>query len=408
MRRRVVITGLGVLTSLGIGKDAFWDALVHGKSGIRKISTFDTSHLRSHIAGEINGFDPLEYIDRKEVATIDRVCQFSIAASELAVRDSRIRLDKDAGVVVGTGLGGIITDDAQHQIYHAKGPRFVHPLTIPMSMYNASACHISQRFGIKGPGFTLSTACSSGTHAIGEAYRLIKDGYADVNIAGGSEATLSQGIFSAWCAMRILSRRNDTPEQACRPYSKDRDGMVLGEGAGFVILEELSRALKRDAPIYAEIIGYGSSYDASHLTAPDVHGQAMAIDKAIRGAEIRPEEVDYINGHGTGTSLNDKIETDSAKMIFGQSVYSIPMSSIKPQIGHTLGASGALGLIASCLSLRDNLIPATINYTEPDPECDLDYVPNTARKANLNIVMTNSFGFGGNNGVLVTRRFTPA
>jgi 3-oxoacyl-[acyl-carrier-protein] synthase II len=404
MKRRVVITGLGPLTSLGIGKDTFWEALVHGKSGIRKISSFDTAHLRSHIAGEINGFDPVEYIDRKEAVTMDRVCHFSIAASELAVRDSGIRLDRDAGIVVGTGLGGIITDDVQHQVYHTKGYRFVHPLTIPMSMYNASACHISQRFGIKGAGFTLSTACSSGTHAIGEAYRLIKDGYADVNIAGGSEATLSQAIFSAWCAMRILSRRNDTPEQACRPYSKDRDGMVLGEGAGFVILEELSHALKRDAPIYAEIIGYGSSYDASHLTAPDVNGQAVAIDKAIREAGIRPEEIDYINGHGTGTSLNDKAETDSAKMIFGQSAYSIPMSSIKPQIGHTLGASGALGLIASCLSLRDNLMPATINYTEPDPECDLDYVPNTARKANLNIVMSNSFGFGGNNGVLVIRR----
>jgi 3-oxoacyl-[acyl-carrier-protein] synthase II len=206
--------------------------------------------------------------------------------------------------------------------------------------------------------------------------------------------------------MRILSRRNDTPEQACRPYSKDRDGMVLGEGAGFVILEELAHALKRDAQIYAEIIGYGSSYDASHLTAPDVHGQAMAIEKAIREAEISPEEVDYINGHGTGTSLNDKVETESAKRIFGQHAYSMPMSSIKPQIGHTLGASGALGLIASCLSLRDNLVPATINYTEPDPECDLDYVPNTARRVNLNIVMTNSFGFGGNNGVLLTRRFT--
>ena len=406
MKRRVVITGLGPITSLGIGKDAFWKTLAAGKSGIRKISTFDTSHLRSQIAGEIQGFDPADYIDKKDAVTMDRVCHFSIAASELAVRDSGIQLERDAGIIVGTGLGGIITDDAQHQIFHTKGYRFVHPLTIPMSMYNASACHISQRFGVKGAGFTLSTACASGTHAIGEAYRLIKHGYADVNLAGGSEATLSQGIFTAWCAMRILSRRNDTPEQACRPYSKDRDGMVLGEGAGFVVLEELTHAMNRSATIYAEIVGYGSSYDASHLTAPDVHGQAMAMERAIREAEIEPEQVDYINGHGTGTALNDRVETETAKRIFGQRAYAIPMTSIKAQVGHTLGASGAIGLIASCLSLKDNLIPATVNYTEPDPECDLDYVPNTARKANLDVVMTNSFGFGGNNGVLLIRRFT--
>jgi 3-oxoacyl-[acyl-carrier-protein] synthase II len=406
MKRRVVITGLGPLTSVGIGKDTFWEALVSGKSGIRRISTFDTTHLKSHIAGEIRGFDPVEFIDKKEAATMDRVCHFSIAAAELAVRDSGIQLGKEAGIVVGTGLGGITTDDVQHEIYHTKGHRFVRPLTIPMSMYNASACHISQRFGVKGPGFTLSTACSSGTHAIGEASRLIKDGYTDVVVTGGSEATLSPGIFSAWCALRVLSRRNDTPEQACRPYSKDRDGIVLGEGAGFVILEELTHALKRNARVYAEIIGYGSSYDATHVTAPDVHGQAMAVEKAIREAEIDPKAVDYINAHGTGTTLNDKAETETAKMIFGQRAYSIPMTSIKPQIGHTLGASGALGLIASCLSLRDNLIPATINYTEPDPECDLDYVPNTPRRAKLNIVMSNAFGFGGNNGVLLLRRFT--
>ncbi len=408
MKRRVAITGLGPLTSLGIGKDPFWEALVQGKSGIRNISAFDASHLRSRIAGEIRDFDPLEFLDKKDAATMDRVVHFSAAAAELAVRDSGIRLDKEAGIVVGTGLGGIITDDIQHEIYHTKGHRFVRPLTIPMSMYNASACHISQRFGVKGPGFTLSTACSSGTHAIGEAYRLIKDGYTDVTITGGSEATLSPGIFSAWCALRVLSRRNDTPERACRPYSKDRDGIVLGEGAGFVILEELTHALRRNAPVYAEIIGYGSSYDASHLTAPDIQGQSMAMQKAIQDAEIDPGDVDYVNAHGTGTALNDKAETDTAKMIFGQRAYSIPMISIKPQIGHTLGASGALGLIASCLSLRDNLIPPTINYTEPDPECDLDYVPNTARKANLNIVMSNSFGFGGNNGVLLIGRFTHA
>ena len=336
---------------------------------------------------------------------MDRVCHLSISAAELAVRGARIKLDEEAGIIVGTGLGSMITCDAQHEIYHKKGYRFLHPLSIPMGMSNASAGHISLRYGLKGAGFTLSTACSSGTHAIGEAYRLVKDGYSDVNIAGGSDATLSPVIFTAWCAMRILSRRNETPETACRPYSKDRDGMVLGEGAGFVIIEELEHALKRDASIYAEMIGYGSSYDASHITAPDAAGQAIAIRKALSESNIKPGEIDYINGHGTGTLLNDKVETESVKRVFGPDVYSIPMSSIKPQIGHTLGASGALGLIAGCMSLGDNIIPPTINYTEPDPECDLDYVPNTARKADLDLVMINSFGFGGNNCALLIRRF---
>jgi len=406
MKRRVVVTGIGLLSALGTGKDPFWEALVKGRSGIKKISTFETTHLRSHIAGEITDFDPLEYMEKKELTHMDRVCQFAVAAADLAIRDAGITLKKETGIVVGTGLGGIISDDTQHEIYHTKGYRYISPLTIPMSMYNASACHISQRYGLKGAGFTLSTACSSSTNAIGEAYRLIKDGYADVNIAGGTEATLNQPIFTAWCAMRILTKRNETPETSCRPYSKDRDGMVLGEGAGFLILEELNHARERGASIYAEIIGFGSSQDASHITAPDVEGQAIAIRAALRESGVQPEEVDYINGHGTGTALNDEAETESVKMVFGQRAYSVPMSSLKPQIGHTLGASGAFGVAAGCLAIRDKVMPPTINYTEPDPECDLDYVPNVARKADLNTVMVNSFAFGGNNAVLLLRRYS--
>jgi len=405
MKRRVVVTGLAPITSLGTGKDVFWEGLVQGKSGIKKITTFETAHLRSQIAGEITDFNPLDFLDKREASQMDRVCHFSIAAADMAVKDAGIKLEEEDGVVVGTGLGSMVTCDTQHAVYHTKGYRFLHPLTIPMGMSNASAGHISQRYGLKGAGFTLATACSSGTHAIGEAYRLIKDGYANVNVAGGSEATLSPAIFSAWCVMRILTRRNDTPEIACRPYSKDRDGMVLGEGAGFVIVEELEHALKRGAHIYAEIIGYGTSYDASHITAPDAHGQSLAINKALGEQNTKPEQVDYINGHGTGTQLNDKTETESAKLVFGESIRKIPMSSIKPQIGHTLGASGALGLIASCMAMQHNIMPPTVNYTTPDPECDLDYVPNTARKAELNRIMVNSFGFGGNNGVLLIKRY---
>ncbi|MDI6801178.1 MAG: beta-ketoacyl-ACP synthase II [Thermodesulfovibrionales bacterium] len=405
MKKRVVITGVGVLSSIGIGKKAYWESLANGKSGIKRISLFDASNLRSQIAGEITDFIASDYIDVKEAREMDRACHFSIAAAEMAVKDANIILNEDAGVVVGTGLGGITTDDAQHKIFHTKGPRFVHPLAVPMAMYNASASHISMRYGLMGPGFTIATACTSGTHAIGEAYRLIKDGYTDVVLSGGTDATISEGIFSGWCALRVLSKRNDMPETSCRPFSKDRDGMVLGEGAGFVVLEELNNALRRSVPIYAEVIGYGTSYDASHITAPNAKGQAKAMGIALKNAGIHLDEVNYINSHGTGTALNDKVETETIKTVFGEKAYSIAVSSIKAMIGHTLGAAGAIGLVTCCLAMQDNIVPPTINYTEPDPECDLDYVPNNARKVELNVVMSNSFGFGGNNGVLILKRF---
>ena len=406
MNRRVVITGIGTVTCVGINRDSFWDAIINGRSGIKRISFFEPSQHRTQIAGEIRDFDPLKYIHSKEVKDMDRISHLSIAATEEAVDNAGGKLSKDTGIIIGTGIGGITTDDIEHSLYNLKGPRYVHPLAIPMIMCNATACHISKRYGLMGPGYTVVTACTSGTNAIGEAYRLIKNGYTNTIIAGGVDASIPPGIFSAWCAMRVLSTMNDNPEGACKPFSKDRGGMVLSEGAGIVVIEELEQALKRSANIYAEIIGYGSSYDASHITAPNGNGQAMAMEIALKEANLPPSEVDYISAHGTGTVLNDKIETMSIKRVFSNKAYSIPISSLKSMIGHTLGASGAIGLIASCLSIRDNIVPPTINYTTPDPECDLDYVPNKARKSNLNVIMLNSFGFGGSNGVLIIKRFT--
>lgn len=404
MKRRVVITGIGVVTCVGTSKDTFWDAIIKGKSGIKKISFFDPTPFRSQIAGEIKEFDPLQFIDIKEVRDMDRVSHLTIAATEEAIKDAGFKPDENAGIIIGTGIGGITSDDFQHTLHDLKGPRYVQPMAIPTIMYNAIACHVSRRYGLMGSGYTVATACTSGANAIGEAYRLIKHGYTDVMVAGGAEATISPGIWSGWCAMRVLSTKNDDPAGACRPFSKDRSGMVISEGAGIVILEELEHALKRSSNIYAEVIGYGSSYDARHITAPNVYGQMRAISIAMKDANISPDKIDYIKAHGTSTVLNDKIETETIKKMFGDKAYSIPVSSIKSMIGHTIGASGAIELIACCLSLRDSIIPPTINYTERDPDCDLDYVPNKARKARLNVIMTNSFGFGGINGVLILRR----
>lgn len=406
MPDRVFVSGLGVISANGSNKDSFWQSTVNGVSGIKRITTFETSHLRTQIAGEITDFDPLILIDKREIKEMDRVSQLAIFAVTEAVIDSSIKTFEDTALIVGTGLGSIITDDEQHKNYHTKGYRFLSPLTIPIGMYNSTECHISKRFGIKGPGFTITTACASGLNSIGEGYRLIRDGYADMAICGGTDATLSQPIFTAWCAMRILSKRNDTPQSACRPFSKDRDGMVLGEGAGFVVLENETSIKKRSARAYAEIIGYGTSHDATHLTAPDIEGQAKATEIALKMSEIDKNEVDYINAHGTATTLNDKVETETIKKVFGQKAYDIPISAIKPLIGHTLGASGAIAFISTCLTIKDGIIPPTINYTEPDPECDLNYTPNNAIKKEVNVALCNAFGFGGNNAVIVLKKVT--
>lgn len=408
-KRRVVVTGIGLITPFGVGKERFWQAVKEGRSGIKKIQRFDPSPFKSQMAGECRDFDPLQFLDAKEVYRMDRVSHLAVAATSLAMHDSGLKTNSHkAGVILGTGLGGITTDDEQHKILHTKGHRFVKPMAIPMIMYNAAASHISMRFGLKGPGYTISTACTSGAQAIGEAYRMIKHAYAEAMIAGGSDAPLSFGIFSAWCALRVLSTRNAEPEKACRPFSKDRDGMVLAEGAGIVVLEELRHALKRSAPIYGEIIGYGITNDAYHLTYPRLEGEIKAMKRAIEDASISADEVDYINAHGTATPVNDLVETKAIKKVFANRAYSIPVSSTKSMIGHAMGASGAIEFITCCLSIGHDLIPPTINYITPDPKCDLDYVPNMPRKKIVDIAISDSFGFGGNNAVLISKRYNMA
>jgi 3-oxoacyl-[acyl-carrier-protein] synthase II len=393
---------MGAIAATGYGLDAFWSALIEGRSGVRPITFFDTTPYKTKIAGEIPNFEPLRFIDERSLKYMDRVCQISMAAAAEATTSGG--LDPESGLVFGTGVGGISTSDKQHEALFKVGPQMVRPLDIPMIMCNAAASHLSMRYGLKGPGYTVVTACASGSNAIGEAYRLIKHGYADAILTGGADSTISSGIFYGWNKLRVMSKRNDAPGQACRPFSKDRDGMVLAEGAGVLILEEMERAKRRGATIWAEIVGYGSSQDATHITAPNIEGQVLAMERALNDAKVSPAEVDYINAHGTATAANDKAETESIKRAFGEQAYKTPVSSIKAVTGHSLGGCGALEAIACCLALRDNLMPPTINYTEPDPDCDLDYVPNQAREKKLETIMSNSFGFGGNNAVLVFRK----
>jgi 3-oxoacyl-[acyl-carrier-protein] synthase II len=411
--RRVVVTGTGLVTPFGIGTEKFWDAVSSGLSGISKIREFDPSHLKCQIAGACHQFDPSSFLNRNDFRRMDRVSQFAVVAASLAVIESRLPTNEsrlptnnhDTGVIIGTGLGGITTDDAQHALLHTKGPRFVMPTAIPMIMYNAAASHISNRFGFKGPGYTITTACASGTQAIGEAYRLIKHGYADAMIAGGADAPLSFGIFSGWCALRVLSTRNNDPTSACRPFSGDRDGMVLAEGAGIVVLEELRSALRRSANIQGEIAGYGSSNDAHHIIQPTAEGEAIAIRNVLNDALLSTEDIDYINAHGTGTITNDIVETEAIKNVFKKRAYSIPISSTKSMIGHAMGAAGAIEFITCVLALKHDLVPPTINYSATDPQCDLDYVSNVSRNKTINIAISNSFAFGGTNAVLAVKKF---
>lgn len=406
-RRRVVITGMGIVTPVGIGVNEFWTNVTAGKSGVSVIEGFDASPFRTRIGGEIKDFrvSSVDYVDS---ARVDRVCQLAMLATQEAVADAGL-VDHDedmTGVVIGTGIGGIGTIDAQQQALHLKGPRYVSPLTVPMAMFNATAGHICIRHRFRGPSFTVSTACSSGSNAIGEAFRMVQNGYANTMIAGGTEAPLSYGMFSSWNALRVMSTRNDTPGQAVRPFSKDRDGLVLSEGAAIVIMEDLESALKRGAKIYAEMVGYGYNNDGAHATRPNPEGQAKAIRKALVDAKFNDEDVDYINAHGTATSVNDATESQAVKAVFGDLARKIPLSSIKSMLGHTMGASGAIEFVSSCLTLRDGVIPPTINYTEPDPACDLDYTPNEARELKVKALLSNTFGFGGCNAILALKTFT--
>jgi 3-oxoacyl-[acyl-carrier-protein] synthase II len=411
LKRRVVVTGVGLVTPLGVGIENVWSAIIAGHSGIAKITRFDASFHESQIAGEVKGFTPEDYIGAKEVRKMDLFIQYAVAAAKIAVSDAGIDMaleDADrVGVVVGTGLGGLPTIEKYHSVLLERGPSRITPFFIPMLIANLASGHIAIQYGMKGPNLCIVTACATGAHSIGDAARIIQYGDADMIVAGGTEANLTPLTVAGFSAMKALSTRNDSPERASRPFDLDRDGFVVAEGAGIVILEELEHARHRGAKIYAEVVGYGYNGDAYHITAPspDGEGSIRCMRMAMRDAGVAPEEVDYINAHGTSTKLNDFTETLAIKEVFGEKAYKIPVSSTKSMTGHLLGAAGAVEAIFSVLSIRDGICPPTINQETPDPECDLDYVPNRARKADIGIVLSNSFGFGGTNCTLIFRRF---
>jgi 3-oxoacyl-[acyl-carrier-protein] synthase II len=382
------------------------------RNGIHRITRFDPTPFASHMAGEINDFDPASYMDKKESRRMDRFCQFGVAAARQAVEDAQLDLSREdptrIAIAVGSGIGGIETFAEQVQVLETKGPGRVSPFFIPMMIPNMAAGQISIFLGLKGPSLTTVSACASSADAIGQALRLIQRGEADVVLAGGTEAPIAPISLAGFGSMKALSTRNDDPEHACRPFDRDRDGFVMGEGAGMVLVEELEHARARGARIYAELVGYGATSDAYHITAPPPGGEgsARAMAAALADAGLRPEDVDYINAHGTSTSYNDLYETQAIKSVFGDHAYRIPVSSTKSMTGHLLGAAGAVEFIACLFALQEGLLPPTINLENPDPECDLDYVPNTPRPAQVNVVLSNSFGFGGHNVTLALRRYS--
>ncbi|MER3456068.1 MAG: beta-ketoacyl-[acyl-carrier-protein] synthase II [candidate division GAL15 bacterium] len=409
-KRRVAVTGVGVVTPIGIGKEAFWNALLQGRSGVRRIQSFDPSPFPTQIAAEVLDFDPLQYMDRKEARRNDRFVQFAIAATRMALEDADFRItptNRDrVGVVLGSGIGGAHTWEEQHRVLLERGPDRVSPFFIPMLISNMAAGMVSILFGARGPNTSVVTACATGGHCIGDAFKIIQRGDADAMIAGGTEAAVTALSIAGFCSMRAMSTRNDAPEKAVRPFDRDRDGFVMGEGAGVVLLEELESARARGVRIYCELVGYGMSADAYHITQPDPEGEgaAQCMSRCLQDAGLRPEEVDYINAHGTSTPYNDKFETLAIKRVFGEHAYRLAVSSTKSMTGHLLGAAGGVELIASALSVYHQVLPPTINYENPDPDCDLDYVPNRARPAPVRVALSNAFGFGGHNCTLAVRR----
>jgi 3-oxoacyl-[acyl-carrier-protein] synthase II len=410
VRRRVVITGVGVVSPLGLDAPSSWAALVEGKSGIGPITKFDVSAFSCRIGGEVRGFVPENYIDRKEVKKMDTFIHFAIAASREAMSDSGLKIDATnddrVGVYIGSGIGGMPLFEDTHKLYLEKGPRKISPFFIPGMIVNLAAGHVSIIFGAKGPNLACATACATGNHAIGEAMRLIREDYADAMIAGGTDAVIVPLAVGGFCAMKALSTRNDDPEKASRPFDADRDGFVIGEGAGILVLEERESAIARGAPIYAELAGYGMSGDAYHISAPspDGDGAARAMRGALRDAAIDGREVDYINAHGTSTPVGDAIETLAIKAVFGAHAKDMAVASTKSMTGHLLGAAGGLESAITALAVRDGIVPPTINYVTPDPSCDLDCVPNTARRMPIRAALNNSFGFGGTNASLLLTR----
>jgi len=409
-QRRVVVTGLGLVSPLGTGVEKNWQALMEGRSGIRKISRFAADGFASRIAGEVPDFKAENYIEAKEIKKMDLFIQYAIGAATMAMDDSGLKIDDQSaegvGVIIGVGLCGLETIETTKEALLNGGPRKISPFFIPKVISNLAPGHVAIRFGAKGVNWTPTSACASGTHAIGEAFHLIRRGVQDAVIAGGAEATITPLGVGGFAAMKALSTRNEEPEQASRPFDKDRDGFVIGEGSGILILEEREQALKRGAKIYAEVIGYAANGDAYHMTAPSPEGEGAArcMRLALKDSGIAPTDIDYINAHGTSTEYNDANETTAIKAVFGEQAAKLAVSSTKSMTGHLLGAAGAVEGVYSTLALHHGMIPPTINYQTPDPVCDLDYVPNKPRQANIEIALSNSFGFGGTNGCVIFRR----
>ncbi|MCX5668306.1 MAG: beta-ketoacyl-ACP synthase II [Candidatus Omnitrophica bacterium] len=415
-KRRVVVTGLGTVSPIGCTIDKFWRSLLEGKSGVRRLSRFDPTYYTCKIGAEVIDFDPSPYLSAKELKRMDRFVQFAVVSARMAMLDSKLDLDRAdrdrIGVIVGSGIGGLHTVEAEHRQYLAlgpeKGPARISPFLIPMLIINMASGQISINMGLKGPNTAVGTACASGNHSIGDAFRIIQRDEADVMVCGGSEAAITAMGFGGFCALKAVSLRNDDPARASRPFDKNRDGFVMGEGCGVVILEELKHALKRNANIYCEMAGYGMSGDAYHMTAPDPQGNGgvRCMRAALKDAAIMPEDVDYINAHGSSTLYNDKIETLAIKKVFGAHAKKLAVSSTKSVMGHLLGAAGGVEMIVCALAIKNSIIPPTINYETRDPDCDLDYVPNKPRHHKIKVAASNALGFGGHNATLIVKKYT--
>lgn len=402
---------MGVVSPVGIGKEAFWQSLVSGKSGIVPITRFDASELPTRIAGEIRDFDPLNYLDKREARRMDRYTHYAVAGTHLALEDAGIKPEElnreNIGVIIGSGVGGIETVEEQARVLIAKGPGRISPLFVPMMIANMAGAQVAIHYGFKGPNMTTVTACASSTNSAGEAFRLIQNSEADIIVTGGTEAPIIPLAMAGFCAMKAMSNRNEEPAKASRPFDKERDGFVMGEGAGILIFESLEHAQSRGAHIYAEVAGYGVTCDAYHITATDPEGvgPSRAMEKAIKDAGLTPREVDYINAHGTSTPIGDVSETKAIKKVFGEHAGNVAISSTKSMTGHLLGAAGGIETIACALAIQNGVIPPTINYEYPDAECDLNYVPNKSINREVNVAMSNSFGFGGHNATILLKRF---
>ncbi len=411
MKRRVVVTGLGAVTPLGNNVRDFWKGIEAGKSGIGRITQFDASEFDSQIAGEVKNFNAEDFLSKKDVKHTERFVHYAMAASQEAVSDAGFKIEEEDlcrfGVLIGSGIGSLRIIEEQHEVLLKRGPSKLRPFLIPMLIVNEASGHVSMKYGFKGPNSCVATACATGNHAIGDAFRIIQYGDADVMIAGGTEGAITTMGVGGFCALKSLSCRNDEPQKASRPFEKNRDGFIMGEGSGVVVLEEAGRAVKRGAKIYGEVAGYGMSGDAYHITAPDPTGEGCvrAMSAALKDANLKPEDIDYINAHGTSTVLNDKIETLAMKKALGGYAYKVAISSTKSMTGHLLGAAGGVEFVICCMSMKYDIVPPTINLEEKDPDCDLDYVPNKSRRLNVDIAMSNALGFGGHNATLVVKEF---